>query len=229
MIHLIRELAPLKLDQATHPPLCRFLAQNALQVNDPTVNGAELLGARLTGRWKSGAPLAITPMRDDPELAEDPKRNNSFNFDPATQDACPFAAHVRKMNPRADIPQEAGINPHRIIRRGIQYGPEVCNEEREHNRTQKDRGLLFISYQSNLAEGFQFLQKSKSTRSSHPLFSYTFPYPESLTICNTSLTNRAEKQAGQIRWDFPRTRRSSRATIRSSARSWTRTTKGLEP
>ena len=183
MIHLIRELAPLRLDQTTHPPLCRFLAQNALQVNDPTVNGAELLGARLTGRWKSGAPLAITPMRDDPELAEDPKRNNSFNFDPATQDACPFAAHVRKMNPRADIPQEAGINPHRIIRRGIQFGPEVTREEAASGRTKLGRcvdfsflvsmrirsiglpvylrsGLIFVSYQSNIANGFQFIQES---------------------------------------------------------------------
>lgn len=131
-------------------------------MGDPTVNGAELLGARLTGRWKSGAPIAITPLRDDPALAADPQRRNKFEFNPSSQEACPFAAHVRKMNPRGDIPQATGINPHRVIRRGIQYGPEVSAKERANNRTEKDRGLLFVSYQSSLKDGFQFLQKSKS-------------------------------------------------------------------
>ena len=138
------------------------------------------MGARLTGRWKSGAPLAITPLRDDPALAEDPKRNNRFCFDPDSQEACPFAAHVRKMNPRGDIPLETAINPHRILRRGIPYGPEVCEEEKAHNRTRDDRGLLFISYQSNLENGFQFLQKRKSTALSQSLSLYNFPWPKKL-------------------------------------------------
>ncbi|RYP39148.1 hypothetical protein DL767_002328 [Monosporascus sp. MG133] len=150
------------------PEFDQFLAQNSLQVSDPTVNGAELLGARLTGRWKSGAPLPITPLRDDPDLARDPKRNNKFEFDPTSQDACPFAAHVRKMNPRGDIPLEESINPHRVLRRGIQYGPEVSAKEREHNRTESDRGLLFVSYQSSLKDGFQFLQKSWANPATFP-------------------------------------------------------------
>jgi Dyp-type peroxidase family len=150
------------------PEFNQFLAQNALKVGDPTINGAELLGARLTGRWKSGAPLAITPLRDDTELAGDPLRRNTFEFDPASQEACPFAAHVRKMNPRGDIPVEQFINPHKVMRRGIQYGPEVCAEERAHNRTEKDRGLLFVCYQSALDSGFQFLQKSWANPTGFP-------------------------------------------------------------
>ena len=112
------------------------------------------------GRWKSGAPIDITPLKDDPVLAADPQRNNNFQYDRASQERCPFAAHTRKMNPRSDL-GEAIVDPHRIIRRGIQFGPEVSPEERAAHRTQKERGLLFVSYQSSLSQGFQFLQKSE--------------------------------------------------------------------
>ena len=36
--------------------------------------GSELLGARMVGRWKSGAPIDITPFKDDPALGTDPTR-----------------------------------------------------------------------------------------------------------------------------------------------------------
>src|SRR3954462_8714292 len=37
-----------------------------------------LLGAKMVGRWQSGAPLEVAPERDDPELGADPARNNDF-------------------------------------------------------------------------------------------------------------------------------------------------------
>ena len=37
-----------------------------------------LLGAKMVGRWQSGAPLALAPDQDDPALGADPKRNNDF-------------------------------------------------------------------------------------------------------------------------------------------------------
>src|SRR4051812_45641839 len=37
-----------------------------------------LLGAKMVGRWQSGAPLARSPDGDDPELGADPRRNNDF-------------------------------------------------------------------------------------------------------------------------------------------------------
>ncbi|KAL1877526.1 dye-decolorizing heme-containing peroxidase [Diaporthe australafricana] len=149
------------------PEFDRFLELNAPQVNDPKVNTAELLGARLTGRWKSGAPIQVTPFVDDQKLADDPLRNNIFNFDKGNQDKCPFAAHVRKMNPRNDL-TNAQIDPHRVLRRGIQYGPEVNDREKQQHKTEKDRGLLFVSYQSNLLQGFQFLQKSWANNVTFP-------------------------------------------------------------
>jgi Dyp-type peroxidase family len=138
------------------------LIDNALKINDPSASGSDLLGARLVGRWKSGAPVQLSPLRDNPKLAVDPQHNNSFTY--TTADVCPFAAHTRKMNPRGDIPVTA-IATHRVIRRGIQYGPEVGPNEKV---TRKDRGLLFVSYQADLSKGFQFLQKSWANNLNFP-------------------------------------------------------------
>src|SRR3954447_8242303 len=38
------------------------------------------LGAKMVGRWQSGAPLAVTPDGDDPDLGADPRRNNDFLY-----------------------------------------------------------------------------------------------------------------------------------------------------
>jgi Dyp-type peroxidase family len=88
----------------------------------------ELVGARMVGRWASGAPTVVSPNQDDQALADDDCRNNNFEFDeddpgdhpksrpsatgdcpnvteplndPAGQKA-PFAAHIRKAYPRND-------------------------------------------------------------------------------------------------------------------------------
>ena len=42
--------------------------------------GSDLLGARMVGRWKSGAPIDITPFKDDPALGKDPKRYMYTSF-----------------------------------------------------------------------------------------------------------------------------------------------------
>jgi deferrochelatase/peroxidase EfeB len=67
----------------------------------------ELLAARMVGRWKSGAPMELAPRRDDWALGADARRNNDFGYggDP-WQRACPYAAHIRKTNPRDDVPTE---------------------------------------------------------------------------------------------------------------------------
>ncbi|MEH6373436.1 hypothetical protein V7793_03605 [Streptomyces sp. KLMMK] len=38
------------------------------------------LVAKFVGRWRSGAPLALAPDHDDPELGADPMRNNDFRY-----------------------------------------------------------------------------------------------------------------------------------------------------
>ena len=59
-----------------------------------------LLGAKLVGRWKSGAPLALTPSQDDTTIGADPNQNNNFDFsDDQGERRCPYAAHIRKTIP----------------------------------------------------------------------------------------------------------------------------------
>ncbi|KIK68735.1 hypothetical protein GYMLUDRAFT_68574 [Collybiopsis luxurians FD-317 M1] len=122
--------------------------------------GAELWGARLIGRWKSGAPVALCPYKDDPQLAVDSKRNNNFDYrvrgvpgvSPREHSAlyCPFFAHTRKTVPRNLDPyiQQAFLESSMIVRGGLPYGPEL---EEDQN---KERGLLFVCYQSSLDGGF---------------------------------------------------------------------------
>src|SRR3984893_14957620 len=87
----------------------------------PAADDQELLAAKLMGRWRSGAPLALTPDKDDPSLADDPHRNNNFNYakmDPQGY-AVPLGAHIRRMNPRDTA---VNIQRRNMIRRARTYG-----------------------------------------------------------------------------------------------------------
>ena len=118
-----------------------------------------LLGARMLGRWKSGAPLSLTPSQDDLTIGQDPANNNDFdNADDPAQRRCPFAAHIRKTNPRKDIPEKF-LDSRRIIRAGIPFGPELTDTEKAPGgKTEQQRGLLFICYQTSIVNQFEFLQ-----------------------------------------------------------------------
>ncbi|KAF1960067.1 Dyp-type peroxidase [Byssothecium circinans] len=144
------------------PEFDKFLLDTA-----GTQEAADLMGARFVGRWKSGAPIVTTPTKDDPELGADPTRNNDFHFTRGDQSACPFAAHIRKMNPRGDL-GESGITPHMVLRRGIPFGPEVSSEEKASNATSRERGLLFVCYQTSIGNGFSFLQQAWANAPSFP-------------------------------------------------------------
>ncbi|TDL17953.1 Dyp-type peroxidase [Rickenella mellea] len=154
------------------PEFDKFLLDNPIQEPGlPPAQGSELLGARLVGRWKSGAPIDITPKVDDPVLAADPQRNNNFDFSGAAdQSKCPFAAHIRKTNPRSDL-SKFGPNaliPHAINRNGIPFGPEVSPQENHEHKTHCDRGLSFVCYQTVLANGFEFLMKAWANNINFP-------------------------------------------------------------
>ena len=61
----------------------------------------EWLAAKMVGRWPSGAPLALAPDKDDPELGADPERNNAFLYgDDPRGLKCPVGSHARRMNAR---------------------------------------------------------------------------------------------------------------------------------
>ena len=65
-----------------------------------------LLGAKMVGRWQSGAPLALAPEHDDPELGADPKRNNDFRYrdDPRGLQVPGRGARPARQSPR--LPRE---------------------------------------------------------------------------------------------------------------------------
>ncbi|KAJ7081603.1 dye-decolorizing peroxidase precursor [Mycena belliarum] len=154
------------------PEFNQFLTDHPLDTDTLTPEqGSELLGARMVGRWKSGAPIFLSPTADDPELAADPNRNNDFDYliesDPAprtenhfNQTRCPFSAHIRKSRPRGDLNPIEQANANLILRASIPYGPEVTDAEAASSTTSVDRGLAFVSYQSNVFNGFLFLQNA---------------------------------------------------------------------
>ncbi len=98
----------------------RFLKENA-----GSEDAEELLAAKMMGRWRSGAPLALCPHRDDPELGDDPRRNDDFVFaDNPTGYKTPPGSHIRRANPR-DAKVAGVVRLHRMLRRGTVYGPEL--------------------------------------------------------------------------------------------------------
>ncbi|KAK7437243.1 dye-decolorizing heme-containing peroxidase [Stygiomarasmius scandens] len=154
------------------PEFNKYVQDHALNVPELSdEENADLFGARLIGRWKSGAPIDLSPLHDDPDLGGDNMRNNNFTFahpeipgfDITTnQTFCPFSAHIRKTRPRADL-QSEDTGRH-IIRAGTPYGPEVTDDERASNKSSTDpsleRGLAFVAYQSVIANGFGFIQRT---------------------------------------------------------------------
>ncbi|KAJ7484458.1 fungal peroxidase [Mycena latifolia] len=151
------------------PEFNKFLTDHPIRAPGLTAKqGSDLLGARMIGRWKSGAPVFLAPFVDNPNLGADPTRNNNFTYaepgettaSSTDQTKCPFSAHIRKTRPRADLGlPESQSSIHHIVRGGIPYGPEVTTGEALLSTTKIERGLAFVAYQSNIGNGFQFLQR----------------------------------------------------------------------
>ena len=117
------------------------------------------LGAKMVGRWQSGAPLAVSPDHDDPQLGTDPARNNDFDYhDDLRGFKCPAGAHARRANPRDALDQEGSVNVrlHRMIRRGTSYGPMLPEGVLEDDGV--DRGIVFVFAGAHLKRQFEFVK-----------------------------------------------------------------------
>jgi Dyp-type peroxidase family len=128
-----------------------------LKANSTGPEQEELLAAKMMGRWRSGAPLALCPVHDDPALGADPRRNNDFLYeaDDPTGFKTPRGSHARRTNPRdATIAGEARL--HRMIRRGTAYGPALPDGVLDDDGA--DRGLMFAFVGAHLARQFEFVQ-----------------------------------------------------------------------
>jgi Dyp-type peroxidase family len=118
-----------------------------------------LLGAKIVGRWPSGAPLELCPERDDPQLGADPERNNAFLYgDDPRGFKCPAGAHARRANPRDAFDQEGGVDVrlHRMIRRGTSYGPALPEGVLEDDGA--ERGIVFVFVGAHLKRQFEFVK-----------------------------------------------------------------------
>jgi Dyp-type peroxidase family len=157
-----------------------FAAMNAIR-----------LASLLVGRWPSGAPLIRAPLADDPVIAGNDIAINNFNFagntvsinlrPGATPDVfpsitddsaglrCPFAGHVRKVNPRDQNTDDLGPDERtllrRMLRRGIPYGVPVKDPLKA---DAEDRGLLFVSYQTSIEEQFEFVTRRWTNNAENP-------------------------------------------------------------
>jgi len=90
----------------------------------PAAEARELLAAKMIGRSRDGTPLVLSPASSSPDLAG----SNDFSYSTADPHGarCPFAAHIRVVNPRDQPlnPAEFGFVP-RVIRRGTPFGPPL--------------------------------------------------------------------------------------------------------
>jgi deferrochelatase/peroxidase EfeB len=116
------------------------------------------------------------PMHDDLGIADGTPEANDFEFgDDRMGLICPWAAHVRKAYPRDDVPgdpnasdqtvidkAEAFTQTHRMLRRGIAFGPELTEEEALDQSSaggSQTRGLLFKCYVTSIDDQFEFVQQ----------------------------------------------------------------------
>jgi len=118
----------------------------------------ELLAAKMVGRWRSGAPLVLSPDRDNPALGADANRNNEFSYaDDMKGFKCPFSAHIRRINPRDALKDDiVDVNIHKFLRRGTNYGPPLPEGALEDDGA--ERGGVFLLIGAHLQRQFEFVQ-----------------------------------------------------------------------
>lgn len=125
-----------RLEQAVDGAVAALAPQN------PAAQSAlaEELRAKLMGRDSAGKALITLQGPVD----------NDFNYRQDTDGAaCPFAAHIRRANPREPRPTQM---PPRIVRRGMSYGQRT-------GLPTDDYGLVFMAYNASIAEQFEVIQR----------------------------------------------------------------------
>ncbi|WP_236789003.1 Dyp-type peroxidase [Amycolatopsis sp. GM8] len=131
---------------------------------------AERAGAMLIGRFEDGTPLVVQSAAGSHHPVE-----NDFSYDSdKLGQKCPFQAHIRKTNPRgsggAEAPEAERL--HLMARRGQTYGRRSDDPTAElppAYRPTKDVGLLFMAFNSNLGNQFEFTQRLWANNPGFPI------------------------------------------------------------
>ena len=128
--------------------------------------GESRLAAKIIGRWRNGAPLVHAPDTEDPDFKPGRAGANDFRYldgDPHGA-KCPLGAHIRRSNPRdglgwPGLEDEAGLLAfrHRIIRRGMPYGPPLLSDSLVDDGER--RGLAFVCFNASLSRQFESIQQ----------------------------------------------------------------------
>ncbi len=137
-----------------------------LQSNKDKID-PELLAAKMCGRWRNGVPLVMSPDTDSPAGGISPTQLNNFEFVEADGSGdpkgihCPVGAHIRRVNPRGQPVAGQGVpggsnNSHRLIRRGLPYGPTYDRTEPNDGH---ERGMLFYFINANIENQYEFVQR----------------------------------------------------------------------
>jgi Dyp-type peroxidase family len=130
----------------------------------------EWVAARLVGRWPSGAPVGTFPDADPPAPPGPETENDISYHDDQEGRVTPLFCHLRKISPRdglradADdtvtVPEKGVLDGHRIMRRGVPYGPLMDDAGGDVADADVSRGLVFVGYQSDLVAQFEFVQRN---------------------------------------------------------------------
>ena len=138
--------------------------ENFLQSNKDKID-PELLAAKMCGRWRNGVPLALSPDTDSPPGGISPEQLNNFEYVNADGSGdprglrCPVGAHMRRINPRGQPVvgqnQPGGSNnTHRLIRRGMPYGP-TYDPKQPYDGI--ERGLYGYFINSSIENQYEFV------------------------------------------------------------------------
>jgi deferrochelatase/peroxidase EfeB len=138
--------------------------ENFLQSNKDKID-PELLAAKICGRWRNGVPLALSPETDSPAGGIAVEKLNDYEYVNADGSGdpkglrCPVGAHMRRINPRGQPVTGQGQpggsnNTHRLIRRGMPYGP---NYDPKQPYDGIERGLLGYFINSSIENQYEFV------------------------------------------------------------------------
>ena len=142
---------------------------------------AEFIASKMAGRWRDGTPVEVSPERPEnrhllghslkgeydlnnfdyvePSAHQEPKPAPLGN--PDGGQACPYAAHVRRANPRDDSSVTGNsdmASDHRVLRRARPYGPPY--DPASPASATEQRGLVGLFIGADLQNQFEFIMHS---------------------------------------------------------------------